>query len=350
MILSYVKQKTAGLANLGNTCFMNACLQILAHTFELNEVVVKPSKFNKGTSDTQIMGEWRELLVEMWRKKGGAPSVKNPSMSAVIQPRKFVFYVQQVARVKGRDLFAGHSQNDFSEFLHFFVDCLHESLGRPVNMIIRGDVANDTDAVALQTYKMLQKDYGVKYSEVLSVFNGVIVSEIWSEDGAKRHSTKPETFFTLDLPLAPTLLDSFRGFTTGEVMQGDNAWLNEATGRKETVLKRLRFWSFPPVLVVVLKRFTNQGRKDGAFVQYPLQGLDLDEFKCGYKRIASVYDLYGVACHVGNAGGGHYYCHVLNSVTGVWHTYDDEAFAAVEDAQQLVSPHAYCLFYRLRAK
>ena len=335
-----------GLENLGNTCFLNTCIQILAHTPLLNDLLLFPkhvSTHDEDNPNLTITREWLEIYQDM---------VKQTSQQVMMSPKRFVYFVQKIAKEKGHDLFSGWSQNDFTEFLYFVVDCFHTYMSRGVELKIHGDPKNEHDQTALTCYRYLKQVYSKEYSEINQLMNGIYMSEIHSSDETKCYSVKPETFFILDLEIPPMelketcSLDScFQYFTRGETMSGEDAWFNEKTGARETIIKKMSFWSLPKILVISLKRFINEINKKETAVDFPLENLDLSAYVCGYNRHKYVYDLYAVCNHSGKNDAGHYTAFIRRQSD--WYVYNDTQIFKI-GSQQVVSPYAYCLFYSLR--
>ena len=327
----------SGLVNLGNTCFLNSCLQALSHTYELTKIL-DDTKRTGTTDDFIIVNEWNDLRRMMWKQ------------DATISPNRFVANVQKVAKLKGKDLFTGWSQNDMPEFLLFLIDCIHCSLARKVDVNISGKKMTQTDDLALACYNMLKDSYSKEYSEIMELFYGIYVSEITSIDCTIKHACKPESFFILDLPLPMkqdiSLYDCLDLFVKPEILSGDNAWMNEKTGKKEDIQKQLSFWNFPRVVTITLKRFSPDGMsKREDLVTFPLDDLDLSKYVKGYSPSSYKYELYAVCNHMGNVFRGHYTAFVKN-YSGEWIHYNDASVSRLGSGQIVISPMAYCLFYR----
>ena len=47
-----------------------------------------------------------------------------------------VHYVHQLAEDKKKDIFTGWAQNDLTEFLFFIIECMHNSISRPIHISI----------------------------------------------------------------------------------------------------------------------------------------------------------------------------------------------------------------------
>jgi ubiquitin C-terminal hydrolase len=114
--------------------------------------------------------------------------------------------------------------------------------------------------------------------------------------------------------------------------------------KRVRVLKTTQFCRFPPVLVLQLKRFKLDERKNEEFVKFPVKNLDLSKF--AYVPTDStkpVYDLYGVCNHL-MSNPHHYTAYVLNEDQG-WYEYDDSRVTGIS-VSKVVSKNAYFLFYK----
>lgn len=333
----YKDKGLTGLANLGNTCFLNSTMQCLSHCYELNNFLIDgnfQNKLNKN-SEALMLIEWNNLRELMW------------SENCTISPGRFVSTIQKIAKVKDKSIFTGFAQNDLPEFLLFIIDGFHESVKRSVTMNINGNARHSTDHLALKCYKMLQNMYEKHYSEIIQLFYGSHVSQVTDISGVVLSQT-PEPFFLLNLPIPknanPTLLDCFDIYTKKELLEGENAWYNEKTKEKQSVMKQITFFSLPDILVIDLKRFSNNLRKNNVYIDIPLENLDLSTYIIGYEKDTYVYDLFGVCNHNGSIIGGHYTANVKNA-NGKWYNFNDTQVTEINDTK-VITPLAYCLFYR----
>jgi len=335
--IKYNQYGYVGLKNLGNTCFLNSCLQALSNTPELNKLLDNKKKIHNN-GDGIIFDEWNELRNLIWKNNG------------IISPNKFVRSVQNVAKEKDRDIFTGWSQNDISEFLLFMMECIHNSISRSVTVNINGKKENNIDMLAVKCYTHLKETYAKEFSEINEMFYGLQVTEILSLDKSIKHSVKPEQYFIVDLPLPSktniNIYDCFDLYTTEEKMEGENAWFNDKTNAKEDIIKRISFWNLPDILVLTFKRFSFDGKtKRNDKVLFPLDDLNLSKYVCGYKPKSYSYELYAICNHSGNVYRGHYTSFIKN-YTNNWYLFNDETVSKVKNPQTVITPMAYCLFYR----
>lgn len=348
----------SGLTNLGNTCFLNSCMQVLSGTDELNIILdnIKAEEINSKTDiDGILLKEWAGKQVINRGKIINSHGLKNLlwSKPCTISPQRFVKIVQSVAAKKNREMFTGYAQNDLPEFLSFILECFHNSLQQKVEVEILGKRQNTTDDLAIKCYEMIKNIYEKEYSPLLDLFYGISVSNIRNNKG-KILSSKPEIYMMLDIPLPNSdtnknisLIDCFNLYCKEEVLDGDNMWLNEKTNEKEVVNKSMLFWSLPNILIVSLKRFSNNNRKRNDLVDIPLENLDLSNYVIGYKSKSYIYDLYGVCDHSGECMGGHYTASVLKS-NGKWYRFNDTEVKQISN-KKVISSKAYCLFFKKKS-
>jgi ubiquitin carboxyl-terminal hydrolase 2/21 len=337
----YNNKGLSGLNNLGNTCFLNSCMQVISHTYELNDFLNLETykKRLNNQYDSVLLMEWDELRKTLWKE------------NCSVSPVKFVKTIQKLAQIKDKDLFTGYEQNDLPEFLIFVIDCFHNALSREVNMTIQGTPENDKDKMALLCFEKIKQMYSKDYSEIWNIFYGIQVSQLTSMETNKSMSMVPEPVFIINLPIpqnnkTPSLLDCFDLYVEGEILDGENSVFNEATNKKEAAKKNLIFWSLPTILVIDIKRFNSSNRKNQILVDFPLTNLNLSKYVIGYNKETFVYDLYGVCNHSGSVLGGHYTSFVKNA-NDKWYHYNDTSVSEIQE-NQLLTSKAYCFFYRKR--
>ena len=336
MFTDYENKGLSGLANLGNTCYMNSCIHVLSHCYELDillkDIDIKNRLNNK--IDSILLLEWKKLRELIWSK------------NCTIAPYGFLKAVQKVSELKENTLFNKLDQNDLEEFLIFLIDSFHNSLKKTVNINILGIVVNDKDKLAKICYKMIKDNYSKDYSEILNIFNGISVTQIKNMDN-ELLSCVPEMFSVLNLPIVNknnvTIFDCLDMYCNNELLEGENAWYNEKTNEKESVNKSIIFWSLPEILIIDFKRYTYDEKKITTYIDTPIDNIDLSKYVYSYDK-ENKYQLFAICNHIGNIYGGHYYAYIKNA-NNKWYEFNDTSVKEISE-NNIVTRNGYCFFYR----
>ena len=320
-----------GIINLGNTCYINVCIQILYFTHEFTDII-RSANLDKNNKKYPIFQQWKDIHDIMHN---------SPPFSIII-PKLFMKHMAEYTQ--DRSKFG--DQQDSSEFLELFLDAFHVLLKRDVH--INSVFHRDEKQIADSCNKWLS-EYQKEYSEIAELFYGAYYSKITSVRNGNILSIKPEMFFMLDLPVQTynpdyyhqTIDECIEALLRPERLEGENAWYNEDTKQKESIDKQICIWKFPTILILLFKRFSFDGTKaKDTLITFPQEGFRLKHSEC-----SPYYDLYGVWNHYGNTEGGHYSAMIKNSKE--WYHCNDHLIEKI-DPSKIMTEYAYCLFYRKR--
>tara|TARA_B110000971_G_C19979042_1_gene486441 strand:- start:240 stop:1259 length:1020 start_codon:yes stop_codon:yes gene_type:complete len=302
-----------GLANLGNTCYMNSALQCLSHltTFHPNN----EKFFNecKRSNQDSLIYEWFQFQRKMW--SNDSSEVHNP----INLLRRF----QQLCSEK--DLyFSNFNQNDIDEFLTLFLDLLHQGVSREVTMTFSKKVDDEADKINLKSNETWSRFYAKDYSYIVDNFYSQLLA-ITSCTDCEYYTTNhdPIQVISLEIPNSASSLECCLSEYMKKLrLDEDNLWQCDECKNSVRPFKQTRLWKTSDVLFILVKRY-RKNQKIDKFLKYPMN-LNLKDYNINYSsKKSNQYALQSMAIHNGSLGGGHYYAVCKNYLEDKWYEYND---------------------------
>jgi ubiquitin C-terminal hydrolase len=325
-----------GIANIGNTCYMNATLQALRSSLEMTAFFLENKheeylrEKSQDASNVKLTKSYIELLHYLW--SGNQPQFVRPepffqSMCASVQGTVFEQFRMKIA-------------HDSHEFLVYMMDTLHSALAEEVNITItRAPPVTETDKMIQLSLQFWKQSFEKSYSPFVDVLYGLYQREMHCQ-ACDHKSYSWEVFNclkvglpdTIDPANPPSIQDLLKQEIQDETIEGYAC--DKCSPTRTTAIRHTHLWKLPRTLFVVLKRFTPTGQKNNAaFTMNHEDTFSFTEYFNPHSPEPSrskSYSLFATIDHHGVLGGGHYTAQALNLLDQKWYGYDDDSVYTLE--------------------
>ena len=274
--------------NLGNTCFINSALVILAHINILNEVDSK---------DLELLDGWKEIYDIYWNN------------NCIISPHKFLKINIDLFKLKNKTDFLNNSQCDSVEYLLFILEIIDEY------------------------YKSYDNN---KISELFTLeYNYKYLTE--NKEKILFENKEKQRVLNLNIPNEdnPTIEECLKYTFKDEYLNNENSWLDESDNIKKNICIKTIIIENPEILIIQINRINIKHRKVIKIKEY----LDISFVSKQYDN----YELFGIINHIGTSNGGHYY--TIIKKYNKWFIFNDNNIIET-NFKSLVNSYNYCLFYK----
>lgn len=325
-----------GIANLGNTCFINSVLQALLHTPAMQtfyeckpKIVINMDNSTEPNDKPAFIFTFQmaDLFEKYWATSGQKHIVPQDLIKSIIL---------------ANNMYSTMQQQDAHEFLIFALDLMHTALREKCKTEIRGQIITRRQHLIKHSLDQYIGAFQEKFSPIGDIFFGQTVNYVRCTYCGYNSTTFDITnHITVAIPTHRSHInDVLMTHFSGDTLSDDNKYKCEKCKNMVNAVKQNKSWNLPPVLIIHLKRFnTTNGItyvKNPVQIQFD-QVLDMSNFS-DYNK--GMYKLYAIVNHTGNMNGGHYYTYALHNDN--WYEFNDSHVGAVGN---VVTQNAYMLFY-----
>ena len=318
-----VYENLNGLINLGNTCYMNTCLQFLIHCKPFLRRLYQKIP-------TRVLSRDFYDLCEL---QANSQIANSPFKFKVNFARKHLLY-------------SNFNQHDSQEFCRLLLDDMSRELNRVISLpkYEELDEKNKDKNEILKEFNELFKKR--EDSIIVDTFYLQIVNIFECKCGHKTYSFEN----LLDIPLIFPEKHKEKSIELYELIEN---YFNEekinwnlicpgCNKKNITHIKKSFFSHLPDILIISLQRYNmKKNTKNDIPVDF-VPNLNLNKFAdkelCNFQK----YKLINVINHKGNINSGHYFSYV--NIKGDWYEFNDN-FCGPINTMKYISSTAYVLIY-----